>query len=312
MEDYLLLLAVGLDLLVGDPDFYPHPVVIIGRLISLLEDNLRKVTNTNSQERWAGVGLVLIIVVFTYVSTTLLVALVYQINFYLGTVVNVWLLSASLAVTGLASAAKEVYEALVEGNLELARRRLNLIVGRDTDQLQSQAVIRGTIETVAENTNDGVIAPLVYALLGGAPLALTYKAINTLDSMLGYTNETYRYFGWAAARLDDIANWIPARLTGGLLVLAAFICRKDWQQAVKIIFRDAEKHPSPNAGISEAAVAGALNIRLGGVNYYQGQESFRAYLGDLEVEFKPEQIIEAVNLMYWGTGILVLVGLIIH
>ncbi|AGB41641.1 cobalamin biosynthesis protein CobD [Halobacteroides halobius DSM 5150] len=301
MNRYLLLLAIIVDLIIGDPRWYPHPVVIIGRGIERLEKFLRKLFSKQS-ERVAGIILSLIMIISTYLITQKLIDLAYYINYYLGLVSEVWILTTTIAIKGLAQAGKSIYQPLINDNLELARKRLDWIVGRDTDKLTVAEVTRGTIETVAENTSDGIIAPLFYGVVGGAPLAMAYKAINTLDSMLGYKNEEYQYFGWAAASIDDLANWIPARITGLLFVIAALFTGDSWKGAIDIMIRDANKHPSPNAGFPEAAVAGALGIQLGGVNYYQGRESFRAYLGDAKVEFQPQQIRQTIQLMYWDVG----------
>ncbi|GAB6100487.1 adenosylcobinamide-phosphate synthase CbiB [Halanaerocella petrolearia] len=301
MDRYLLLLAIVVDLIIGDPRWYPHPVVVIGKGIEWLEGILRKLFN-KELEKIAGILLSVVIIISTYLITHKLIDLAYYINYYLGLVSQVWILATTMAIKGLAQAGNSIYQPLIEGNLESARRRLDWIVGRDTDKLTREEVTRGIIETVAENTSDGIIAPLFYGIIGGAPLAMTYKAVNTLDSMLGYKNKEYQYFGWAAARIDDLANWIPARITGLLFVITSLFTGANWKGAIKIMMRDASKHPSPNAGFPEAAVAGALGIRLGGVNYYQGRESFRAYLGDAKVEFHPQQIRETIRLMYWDVG----------
>jgi adenosylcobinamide-phosphate synthase len=311
-EELILLIAVIIDLIIGDPDFYPHPVIIIGKAITFLEKIFRKLVRSKSGERIAGLILAVLIIILTFMISKAIIYYSYEINYYLGLVINSWLLSTTIAIKGLVQAGLRVYHGLLAGNLDLARKQLGWIVGRDTDNLVEGEIVRGTIETLAENTSDGVIAPIFYGMLGGFPLAMTYKAINTLDSMLGYKNEKYRYFGWAAARIDDLANWIPARLTACLYILAALIRGKDWRSAVRIIVRDAKKHPSPNAGYPEAAIAGNLNIRLGGLNYYQGEESFRAYLGDAKQEFDKEQIKETIGLMYWNVGLFLLIYYLIN
>jgi len=305
MENYLLLVAIIVDLIIGDPNFYPHPVVIIGRGINLLERLLRKIF-VNKLERIAGLILSIIIISSTFVVVDKLLDVAYYLNYYLGVTAEIWILAATFAIKGLAQAGMSIYQPLVEGNLEVARKKLDGIVGRDTAGLSAEEIIRGAIETLAENTSDGIIAPLFYAVIGGAPAAMAYKAVNTLDSMLGYKNEEYQYFGWAAAKIDDLANWIPARLTAFLFVIAAFLTGDNWQGAKKIIFRDATKHPSPNAGFPEAAVAGALNLKLGGINYYQGQESFRAHLGTGTEEFRSHQIKDTIEFIYWNVGLFVL------
>ncbi|WP_018247675.1 adenosylcobinamide-phosphate synthase CbiB [Orenia marismortui] len=307
MNLYLLLMAVLIDIVIGDPNCYPHPVIIIGRGISIFERILRRFCRDKLSERISGIILVLFIIVGSYLVTKWIIDYAYQINYHLGLIVNLFLLSTTIAIKGLGQAGKNIYHLLVADNLNLARSRLDWIVGRDTDNLDEGEIIRATIETIAENTSDGIIAPLFYIIIGAAPLVMAYKAVNTLDSMLGYKNEKYRYFGWAAARIDDIANFIPARITAFLFVIAALINRSDWTGAIRIIARDAKKHPSPNAGFPEGAVAGALGIRLGGRNYYHGRESFRAYLGESKVEFDKEQIKETISLMYWNVGLFLIV-----
>jgi adenosylcobinamide-phosphate synthase len=191
-----------------------------------------------------------------------------------------------------------VFRALEAGDLPLARRDLSQIVGRETSRLDEPEVVRATVETVAENTVDGVVAPLVFALCGGAPAAIAYKAINTLDSMVGHLDQRYRKFGWASARLDDAANYVPARLARFLFPLASWICGFDAAGCWKIAWRDGHKSPSPNAGISEAAVAGALGVRLGGVNYYDGAAVSRPHLGDPLRALARRHIPAAIRLMY--------------
>ena len=192
---------------------------------------------------------------------------------------EIWLISTTIAVKGLESAGKEIYGYLKNGDIQGARKALSMVVGRDTDRLDEKEVSRGAVETVAENIVDAIISPLFYAALGGAPLAMAYRAANTLDSMVGYKNEKYRHLGWASARFDDIANFIPARLTALLLVAVTWVFRLNGKGAIKAILQDAKKHPSPNSGFTEAGVAGALGIQLGGLNYYQGIPSHRATMG---------------------------------
>ncbi|GAB6137039.1 adenosylcobinamide-phosphate synthase CbiB [Halanaerobaculum tunisiense] len=301
MDKYIVLLAIIVDLIIGDPRWYPHPVVIIGWGIKWLEQFLRKLFD-KELERIAGIILAIIIIISTYLITQKLIDLAYYINYYLGLVSEVWILATTIAIKGLSQAGKSIYQPLINDNLDLARRKLDWIVGRDADKLTTEEVTRGTIETIAENTSDGIIAPLFYGIIGGAPVAMVYKAINTLDSMLGYKNKEYQYFGWAAAQIDDLVNWFPARITGLLFMVASLFTGDNWRGVIDIMIRDASKHPSPNAGFPEAAVAGALEVRLGGINYYQGRESFRAYLGDAKAGFQPQQIRQTIQLMYWNVG----------
>jgi adenosylcobinamide-phosphate synthase len=217
------------------------------------------------------------------------------------------LLSFAITPRSLAEAGREIKDYLLAGDLVQARTKVGWIVGRDTDSLDEAGATRATVETVAENIVDGIVSPLFYAAIGGVPLAFLYRAVNTLDSMVGYKNEKYLHFGMVAARVDDVFNYIPARLTGLLIIIAAFILRYDAKGAMKTILRDAAKHPSPNSGIPEAAVAGALGIRLGGLNYYGGVASFRAYMGEPYKPLVAKHIQQTTQLMALVTGLTVVV-----
>jgi adenosylcobinamide-phosphate synthase len=306
-----IFIACLVDLLVGDPRIIPHPVVLMGKTIEILEGLLRRITGSPAGLRAAGVFMVAILVGGSWILTYLLLLGAFQVNYWLGVVLTVWLISTTIAARGLAVAAKEIYNLLLAGNLTEARRKVGWIVSRDTNNMNAKDVTRATVETVAENIVDGIVAPVFYAFIGGAPLAMAYRAANTLDSMVGYKNEKYIDFGMASARLDDLVNYIPARLTGMLLLLAAFLTRKNPGRVISAILQDASRHPSPNGGIPEAAVAGALGIRLGGLNYYHGRESFRPYLGKELKPLEPYHISQVVNLMYVTFGLMVVTGLLI-
>lgn len=237
--------------------------------------------------------------------TALLVLLLYRISPWLAGAAEVWLISTTIASKGLKDAGMAVFTELRQGDIPAARRALGMIVGRDTGHLESPEIVRGTVETVAENIVDAIISPLFFALLGGAPLAMAYRAVNTLDSMVGYKNDKYRDLGWASARLDDVANYIPARITALLLTLCAALLRLDWRRCWRTVRRDARLHPSPNSGYPESAVAGALGIRLGGENVYHGVTSFRAYMGDPLRTMEPEDIIVASRMMLLSSAIFV-------
>ncbi|MDP2992814.1 MAG: adenosylcobinamide-phosphate synthase CbiB [Deltaproteobacteria bacterium] len=299
-----LMIAYSLDLLIGDPIWFPHPVRAIGRGITALERYLRQ---TTIPLRLAGAILTITIVVLTYGLVWLICHLAGIFHPYLGKAIAILLIFMSLSVRSLAQAAKKVYSPLKAGNINQARRQLGQIVSRETATLDRDSVIRGTVETVAENTVDGVVSPLFYALIGGAPLAWAYKAINTLDSMVGYKDERYLKFGWFSARLDDIANFIPARLSGVIIPLAAFLIGKNSIQSIKTVFADGRKAESPNAGFPEAAVAGALGIQLGGQNIYHGRVSNRPLIGNPIRPKEPEDIKQAIHLMY-ATSVLALMG----
>ncbi|WP_018086431.1 adenosylcobinamide-phosphate synthase CbiB [Desulfurispora thermophila] len=303
-----IFLAAALDFVVGDPPRLPHPVILIGKLISALENLLYRPGRSAVAQQLAGALLVFFVVGVAYALTWLLLLFAYAGHYWLGLMLEVWLISTTLAARSLAQAARQVLKPLCRGDMLEARRMLGYIVGRQTGGLPPSEIVRATVETVAENTSDGFVAPLFYALLGGAPLAMAYKAVNTLDSMLGYKNERYLYFGRPAARLDDIANFVPARLTGLLLVLAAWWSGRRARLAWLTMRRDARRHPSPNSGYPEAAVAGALGVRLGGHNYYHGRVSFRPYLGREIYPLQPGHIRAAVDLMYLAAAFGVLLG----
>jgi len=220
------------------------------------------------------------------------------------------ILSFTISPRALSEAGFEIKKYLDNNDLITARQKVSWIVGRDTENLEKSEIARATIETVAENIVDGVIAPLFYFLLGGISLAFVYRAVNTMDSMLGYKNDKYQDFGFCATKVDDIFNYFPARITGVLIVLVSIILRLDYKNAFKMILRDAAKHPSPNSGISEAGVAGALNIRLGGLNYYFGRASMRAYMGDADNVIDSSHIAKT-NLMMYSTTIVFILGSIL-
>jgi len=309
--EIIILYAALLDLLLGDPRFIPHPVVIIGKAISQGEAMIRRFCKSDQGLQWAGIGLTAGIVLGTYTFFWSVLWLAFQINTLAGTVLSVFLMSQSLAVNSLYKHARAVALPLAQGDLTTARKALGLIVGRDTDALEESEIIRGTVETVAENTVDGITAPLFYGFLGGPALALAYKAVNTLDSMIGYKDERYRKLGWAAARLDDLANYIPARLTAVFFLVLAPFTRGGFRGAARTIRRDARKHPSPNSGFPEAAVAGALGIQLGGLNYYRGIPSPRALIGEKKRPLEHRDIKRSLVLMICVSAEMLLTGFLL-
>ena len=298
MNTLNLIFAYLIDLIVGDPPHFPHPVILIGKLINKLDKLLYKKEKSNGYKFLAGLLLVLIVLGITYFSTWFLLYLIGLIHPLLAWLLSIWLISTTIAHKGLKEAGGKIKKLLEEKKIKEARTEVGYIVGRDTQNLNDSEIIRATIETISENIVDGITSPLFYAFLGGAPLAMTYRAVNTLDSMLGYKNDKYFYFGKTAARVDDLFNYIPARLTAIFIVAAAYLlpetAGKDAWQVVK---RDAKKHPSPNSGFSESAVSGALKIRLGGLNYYQGQPSFRPYLGNNLEPLTTDKIDQTIELM---------------
>ncbi len=287
-----LIAAFFLDLAIGDPRWLPHPVRIIGKGCEAMEGLLRGWFN-GEHEKAAGVLLVCAVVlpatVIAFFAGRLLLSFSGRPLTVIGTLAFVYLASTTLALRGLIGAARQVIAAVRGKSLSVARQRLAMIVGRDTDNLGEEAILRATIETLAENLSDGFVAPLLYLVVGGLPLAIAYKAVNTLDSMVGYKNARYIRFGWAAARLDDAANYIPARITGLILVPAAFCCFfaggasgacRAARRSFAVMRRDGKNHTSPNSGIPEAAMAGALGVRLGGPSTYGGVIMEKPFIGD--------------------------------
>ncbi len=277
-----LLAAAGLDAVAGDPRWFPHPVRGIGIIIRWCDNNIRKVSRHPAVLRAAGIVLALGLPLLVFVLSYEVMVMADEIVWWLGSLVSIGLAWTTLAARDLWSHVQAVSEPLGRGNLSEARRAVGMIVGRDTDQLSQEDVIRATIETTAESISDGIIAPLFYLALGGAPLALAYKAVNTLDSMIGHKDERYVDFGWASARLDDFANWVPARLSAVLIVIAGALImserariRTGWH----VLRRDGSRHPSPNSGWPEAAMAGSLGVRLGGSNFYYGIRNDRPLIG---------------------------------
>ena len=289
--------AYIVDVFFGDPDFLTHPVVLMGRLINWGESCLRHDNQSPTRKMVAGIVLVLGMLIITYSAGYGLVLIAAYVHEVFGLLLSIWLISTTIAAKGLWSEAGRIEELLKLDNLVGARKAVGRIVGRDVTTLDDAGVIRATVESVAENTVDAVIAPIFFAILGGAPLALTYRMINTLDSMIGYRNQRYIDFGWAAARLDDIVNYVPARLTGLLLIVSSAIWRMDAKNSWRILRRDGRKHVSPNSGLPEAAVAGALQIQLGGESRYQGLVSRRPHLGDPRLDLVPGHIRQAMWLM---------------
>lgn len=293
-----------LDLLLGDPAWMPHPVVLMGRCITSLEGRLRAVFPKTSQgERAGGTVLAAALPLGTLALTLLLLRLCRLLHPALELALETLWCWQALAARGLAAESRRVFQALERGTLEEARKSVGRIVGRDTAALSSQGVIRAAVETVAENFSDGVAAPMVYMLLGGAPLALCCKAVNTMDSMVGYRNERYLHFGRRAARLDDLVNLLPSRLAALLLILAAGLTGEDLRGAWRIWRRDRFCHASPNSAQTESAMAGALGIRLGGPASYFGQVHDKPAIGDSLREPEPRDILRANRMLYAASAL---------
>jgi cobalamin biosynthesis protein CobD len=308
----IILLAVITDLIIGDPRWLPHPVIGMGKVISFGEVIIRKLTQTSKGLKMGGAILTIIVAGGTYLLFWWLLYLTFRINTILGMGLSIFWMSQTLAINSLYRHAIRVVVPLSKGELDQARNALAMIVGRDTGNLNEAEIIRGVVETVAENTVDGIISPLFYGFLGGPPLAMAYKAVNTLDSMIGYRDERYRDLGWAGARLDDLANFIPARLTGLIYLLIAPFTSGGIRGVWTILRRDSRKHPSPNSGIPEAAIAGALEIQLGGVNYYRGIASNRAIMGEATRPLAIKHVYHALYIMAVVSVLGIMFGMAIY
>lgn len=303
-----ILVAYALDLVLGDPPSRPHPVRWLGRLIAAGEEPLRR---RIASPRLAGLVLALGCISVAAGSAAVLVRLASACHPLWGFLVSVVLIYWAISVRDLATHAWAVHGPLQEGDLNAARTALARIVGRQTADLDEAGIIRASVETIAENTVDGIISPLFYAALGGPPLAWAFKAVSTLDSMVGYKTARYLEFGWAGARLDDLMNWLPARLSGVFFALGARLTGLDWRQSWHICRRDGRRHTSPNAGWPEAAMSGALGLRLGGPNVYHGVLVEKPWLGDPVREPEPADIPRAIRLLQAVSTLAVVAALLL-
>ncbi|HCP15765.1 MAG TPA: cobalamin biosynthesis protein CobD [Peptococcaceae bacterium] len=305
-QGFAFIAGFGLDMILGDPTWMPHPIRWIGRLIAWEENVLRRIFPKNRQGAlWAGRLLVLTVALLSAGTTYGFLKIAGTFSPWLSWGLEVWLCYQLLAAKALKSESMKVYDALRENNLDQARYWVSRIVGRDTACLDGPQVARAAVETVAENTSDGVIAPLLYMAIGGAPLGILYKAINTMDSMVGYKNERYLDFGRSAAILDDWVNYLPARISAMLMLTAAVLLGFDGRQAWRVYWRDRRNHASPNSAHTEAVCAGALRIRLAGDAWYFGKRYPKPTIGDDLRPVEPEDIVRANRLMY-GTAFLAL------
>lgn len=296
-----------LDLLWGDPVWLYHPVRLIGRGISGMERGIRRVCGASTEKQlWGGMLLAVVIPAVSAAVPLLLLTIVQRIHPGVRFVMESFFCYQLLAVKSLQQESMKVCKKLEEQDLEGARKAVSMIVGRDTEQLTEEGVIRAAVETVAENTSDGVVAPLLYLLIGGPAFGFFYKAVNTMDSMVGYKNERYLYIGRAAAKLDDLMNYIPARISAVLMVLTAFLTKMDGRQAWYIFRRDRYRHASPNSAQTEAACAGALGIQLGGNAYYFGKLHDKETIGDTGRKTEAADIRRA-NVLLYGTAVLAMV-----
>jgi adenosylcobinamide-phosphate synthase len=309
-----LSVAAVVDALVGDPHWLPHPVRVMGRGIAWFDHSIRGICRSAISLRLAGVCLATGLPIATFLIVSVIIEEAEGFAEWLGSALSIGFAATTLAARDLWEHAHAVDGPLQAGELPAARRAVAMIVGRDTEGLSESEVTRAAVETVAESTADGVIAPLFYLAIGGAPLALAYKALNTLDSMIGHRDDRYIDLGWASARLDDVVNWIPARVTALLLIVGAGVLtrqRERIRNGWRVLRRDGRKHPSPNSGRPEAAMAGALGVRLGGTNLYDGVPQDRPILGSEGREPGPGDIASAAKVMAMASvlGVLLAVGI---
>lgn len=276
-----LIIGFIMDLILGDPRSIPHPVVIIGKLISFLEKVLRKVfPKTVRGENAAGLVLWIIVCVLSFGVTFVLILLSRKVGWWLELILSSIMCWQILAAKSLRDESMKVYKALLHEGTEAGRKAVAMIVGRDTESLSKEGVIKAAVETVAENSSDGVVAPMLFAAIGGAPLGMLYKAVNTMDSMLGYVEEPYKNIGLVPARMDDVFNFIPARLSAALMLIAGWFMKLDYKNGWKIFLRDRMKHASPNSAQTESCLAGLLGVQLAGDAWYHGVLHKKEFIGD--------------------------------
>lgn len=308
--EILIAVIIGflLDLIFGDPLWFPHPVRLIGFFISKGERILRKLLpKTKSGELTGGAILTIIITLTSFAVPFLILRLAQEVNLYLKIAIHSFFCYQILAAKSLKTESMRVYYPLKNNDIASARKFLSWIVGRDTDKLDTEGITKATVETIAENTSDGVIAPLLFIAIGGAPLGFFYKAVNTLDSMIGYKNDKYLYFGRVAAKLDDVMNFIPAIISAYAMIAASAVTGLDWKNAFRIYKRDRRNHSSPNSAKTESVCAGALNVQLAGDAYYFGKLVKKQTIGDSIRKIQIEDIKITNRLMYATAMISVMV-----
>ncbi len=291
---YILPAAFALDIMLGDPRYLPHPVRWMGKTIERLEPPFRRI---HFNLTFCGALYAVVLILGTWLLTFLVLAAAHRVHPFLKTLLDIILIYYCISIRSLDDAAMEVEQCLVQKKAQAARKKVAMIVGRDIDNYKEDGLARATVETVAENLVDGVTAPLFFAAIGGAPLALAYKMTNTLDSMVGYKNQTYQQFGKAAARIDDVLNYIPARLTVPVIALAAQILSGRGERSLATAVCEGAHHASPNAGYPEAAFAGALAVKLNGPNYYNGKLVDKPYIGKRFGKTSPDHIRKACDIM---------------
>lgn len=300
----------ALDSILGDPQNPYHPIRLIGFAVAGFIRLYNKVKPKSSKMKFVyGAVMTICVVLLCYFGTRILIDFIYCVHIIAGLIAETILCYFVFAAKALYNESMRIYNMLSQADLPGARKRLSFIVGRDTDNLSEEKVIKATVETVSENLSDGIIAPLLFMFIGGASLGMAYKAVNTLDSMVGYRNETYEHFGKFAARLDDLVNLIPSRLSAMLMILASAVCRKDLKGAIRIYRRDRYNHLSPNSAHTEAVCAGALGIQIGGTSTYKGKIVEKPTIGDNKRNATTQDIKDSATLMYGTAIIALLVGL---
>lgn len=305
---FALIIGFGIDLVIGDPHKIPHPVIFIGKLISFLERTFRRIfSKSDIGEKIAGAVLWIVVVGVSTAVPTVVLRLCYHVNLWIGVVIESLMCWQIVATKSLKDESMKVYYALKSGDVEKARYAVSMIVGRDAERLDEKGIARAAVETVAENTSDGIVAPLLFMALGGAPLGFFYKAVNTMDSMLGYIEPPYKNIGMVSAKADDVMNYIPSRLSALLMLLSGWILKLDVHNGWKIFLRDRFNHASPNSAQTESACAGLLGVRLAGDAWYHGVLHKKKYIGDGLREIEYEDIQRVCRLLYVTAGIALLV-----
>lgn len=312
MNYIIITLGYLWDLLFSEPKIIPHPVVLIGKLITFIEEKLYKEKDLDKTKLLKGFVLNILVLAIVFLIIFIIVKIAMYINVYLYILISGILVSFTISTEALKKVAMKIHDLLAKNEIIEARKEVGMIVGRDTENLDEKEISRAVIETVAENIVDGITSPLFYGMIGGAPLAFLYRAVNTMDSMVGYKNERYLYFGRFSAKIDDVFNFIPARMTSIVMILVSYLYPGfNGKNSLKTVFKDAKKHPSPNGGYTEGAAAGALEIRLGGDNYYFGKKSFRSYMGENIQEITKEKIPGVVTMLYLTTFTWVIITILI-
>lgn len=305
---FALLAGFVLDMLFGDPRWLYHPVCVIGNLIAALEKRIRSIfPKSKKGELWGGTFETALVCIACGIVPYAVLRILYDVSSAAGFLLETFWCYQLLAANSLKKESMHVFDRLKNGTLDEARYAVSMIVGRDTQSLSKEAIIRAAVETVAENTSDGVVVPMFFMAIGGAPLMFLYKGINTMDSMLGYKNEKYLYFGRCAAKLDDLANYVPARLSAWLMILAAPFVRLDAKEAMRIYKRDRRNHASPNSAQTESVMAGALHIQLAGDAWYFGKLYKKPTIGDPIRPVQTEDIQRAGHLLYAASALTAIV-----